>query len=179
MPNVCWSRVRRSWWAIVSKAAERSKSVIMHILLLSVAVRRSCCGWACRLTEEDWEGCCGSGVHLAESERFFLRLLTEKINLTHGGSSLSHWDQGTFFLKKGLTRADLPTDGKTPDSKLLNTTVMQCNKDSRHSSNSGVGNSFSSHVFECELSMVRLTKLQVWNEWGVCHRKKVQCSQIC
>ena len=37
----CWSRVRRIWWSIASKAAERSKSVRMHILLLSIAVRRS------------------------------------------------------------------------------------------------------------------------------------------
>ena len=53
MPKECWSRVRRIWW---SKAAERSKSVRMHILLISIAVRRSwagqfqCCGWVCRLT---------------------------------------------------------------------------------------------------------------------------------
>ena len=41
MPKECWSRVRRIWWSIVSKAAERSISVKMHILLSSIAVRRS------------------------------------------------------------------------------------------------------------------------------------------
>ena len=88
----------------------------MHILLLSTDVRRpltilsrevSVRGWICRLTGEDREGCCGSSVRLAETELFFLRLLTEKINLTQDDSSLSHQGQGTSFFKRGLTRADL------------------------------------------------------------------------
>ena len=88
--------------------------------------------------------------------------MTEKINLTQDGSSLSHQGQGTSFFKRGLTRADLQTDGKTPDTKeLLNTAVMQGNKESRHSSNRGVVNASSSHVFKGELSMVRLTKSSV------------------
>ena len=36
------------------------------------------------------------------------------------------YGSGDIFFKRGLTRADLSTDGKTPDTKeLLNTTVMQ------------------------------------------------------
>ena len=45
--------------------------------------------------------------------------------------------------------------------ELLNTAVMQGNKESRHSSNRGVGNASSSHVFKGELSMVYLTKSSV------------------
>ena len=46
MPKVCWSLVRRIVWSMVSKAAERSRSVRRETLPESVARRRSLRMWS-------------------------------------------------------------------------------------------------------------------------------------
>ena len=69
-------------WSIVSKAGKRSNSVRMHVLLLALLLLCQCCGWVCKLTGQDWAGCCGSGVHLAETERVFLKPVLNWANIS-------------------------------------------------------------------------------------------------